>query len=122
MKRVTRDIENPQTDRRCRNNWTAAPTIRAGTRLYTNPSWVRGGACEYRKINSYDRVAEWSALGKLLAEYTEDVPPENVTEALYEAGLDGWLADGVDHLVAAGVLTLAQVVAAAQAARDSDLG
>jgi len=138
--RLTRDVKNPKPDRRYRDNWKLEETWKAGWVFYTR-SWDERG-WEHNGItvpgftitslytgrwSSQDMVVlrsngrgseDWDAPDSLI-EALEEIATPSLHEALKAADRERWLDDAVELLIKDGVLTVAQVLEAAERAYNA---
>lgn len=85
--RLTKDIDNPEADRRSKD-WNRRTQIKAGSRFIVQGDTIRSS--EHR----YAWTGERSDLGKLIMENSEKVEAESVREMLVVHDCD-WGADEV---------------------------
>lgn len=121
---LTRDVKNPEADKRVSHDWRKRPVWPKGMRLKTSTFrvnedvvWISLYAGQYAHQDIIAKKAPVDLLEAL-------VPVEpTVNETLQMRGLLGWKSEAIDLLLTRGVITREQLVAAAvevEASEPSD--
>lgn len=130
---LTRDVENPKSDARHRHDWRKAKVWLKGTRFFvrlghygeTIVPEIHTGRWTYMTLFIRDGHSEYdSTAPAALLDALEPVAEaaQSIVVALQVAGCEGWLEEGIDHLIKSGVLKVSQVVAACRAEKEKEGG
>lgn len=114
---LTRDVKNPEADRRVSHDWRKLPVWPKGMRFKTSTfrvtddvSWISIFNGQYQHQDIMVKKAPVELIFAL-----EPVEP-TLNETLHMRGLLGWKNDAIDWLVSQGVITREDVINAAAAA------
>jgi hypothetical protein len=118
---LVRDVKNPTPDRRQKYDWTAQTNWLAGTRFRIVTEHIYEGVKLLAiTTGKYDhhRILLRKAPAELLAALEETTP--SLHESLRLRGLHHYKDEALDNLVSSGIVTVEQVINAAQSAADEE--